>query len=151
MSNFKEKINRQIEELRGKMLSPEERSVMTILWRNFKEGKGKVTQIDIARSEPWLGCHEKHEYDRTSRPDETTLRKVRQIIRDLRVIRYAPILSDRNGYWIPASEREVQEYLNRLEQESKAQMLSWMETNRSMKLTFGMSLEHLEDQQKLWN
>lgn len=151
MSNFKEKVNRQLEELRTKFLTPEERAVMTILWRNFKEGKGRVTQIDIARSEPWLGCHQKHEYDKVERPDETTLRKVRQIIRDLRVIRYAPILSDRNGYWIPSNEKEVEQYLDRLEKEAKAQIISWLETHRSMKVTFGVSSEYLEDQQKLWN
>lgn len=151
VSNFKEKITRQLEELRLKKLTPEERAVMTVLWKRWKDGGGRVTQMDIARSEPWLGCHEKYEMDRVRKPDETTLRKVRQIIRDLRVTHYAPILSDRAGYWIPKGENEVREYLDRLEAEAKAQIQSWLETHRSMEVTFGMSCEYLRTQQKLWN
>lgn len=150
MSNFTEKIGRQLEELRTKVLTPEERAVMTILWTRWRDEKGKITQIDIARSQPWMGCHKKYEMEITARPDETTLRKVRQIIRDLRVVKFAPILSSRDGYWIPRNEREVNEYLERLEQEAKAQIISWLETHRSMKITFGVSSNYLDEQQKLW-
>lgn len=150
MSNFKDKIERQLEELRRKNLSKEERAVMTVLWQKWKAGSEKVTQVDIARHEVWMGCHEKYEAGRVARPDETTLRKVRQIIRDLRVNHFAPILSSRDGYWIPKTETEVKQYLERLEAEAKAQIQSWLETHKSMEVTFGMSCEYLQAQQKLW-
>ena len=151
MSNFKEKITRQLEELRLKKLTPEERAVMTVLWKKWQNNEGRVTQMEIAKTEPWLKCHEKYELGVVPRPDETTLRKVRQIVRDLRVVMFAPILSDRNGYWIPSNEREVKEYLDRVESEAKAQIKSWLETGRAMKVAFGMTSEFLDEQQKLWN
>lgn len=150
MSNFKEKISKQLDDLRRKNLSNEERAVMTVLWVKWQRGTGKATQTDIAKAEPWMKCHEKYEQGVVINPDETTLRKVRQIIRDLRVIHFAPILSDRHGYWIPTSENEVDAYLKRIESEAKAQIKSWIETGKSMKIAFGVTSQFLNDQQTIW-
>jgi len=43
-------------------------------------GDGRITQSDIAKKAPTLGNHEKHEGYLTH---DSTLRKIRQIIRDL--------------------------------------------------------------------
>lgn len=138
---FSADISKKIELLKGWNLSEEERKVMRCLYGAYREGKGKLTQRDIAKSEAWMGSHPRFEdYSVT----DTTLRKVRQIIRDLRLNHNAPILSDRDGYWIPSREEEVTEYLDRIEQEAKAQTKAWFETYKAMKFTFGATSDFFE-------
>lgn len=134
-------MQKRIEELKTRPLSEDERKVMRVLYAAYKEGKGAVTQRQIAQSEQWLGSHPKFEDFQTS---ETTLRKVRQVIRDLRIKWNAPILSDREGYWMPKSEAEVTEYLARIEQEARAQASAWFETYKAMKSTFGTTSSFFE-------
>ncbi len=98
---------------------------------------GRITQLQIARSARWLGCHPKHEQmlrDKLS----STLRNVRQIVRDLRLKHDAKIISDTDGYWIPESPEEVQEYLLRLEATARSQAKAWMVTYQHMKKVFGV-------------
>lgn len=139
MDAFQETIKARVLALAGRALTDEERAVMANLWSNY--GKGKVTQLQIARSERWMGCHPKHEADIRANKMETTTRQVRQIIRDLRVKWEVPIISDVNGYWIVTSQEEAQEYLNRLEIEAKAQIKSWIETSHAM--TRALNLNNL--------
>lgn len=129
-------MEEKIARLKTQRLSEEERRVMRVLHGAYRDGKGKVTQREIAQSEHWLGSHPKFEDFQTS---ETTLRKVRQVIRDLRLKHNAPILSDRDGYWMPTTEGEVTEYLARIEQEAKAQTKAWFETYKAMKSTFSVN------------
>lgn len=136
MTEFQETIKARVLALSSRALSEEERAVMANLWSNYD--KGKVTQLQIARSERWMGCHPKHEADIRSNKMETTTRQVRQIIRDLRVKWEVPIISDVKGYWIVTSQEEAQEYLNRLEVEAKAQIKSWIETSRAMARALNM-------------
>lgn len=127
---FQEQIEAKLMLLVKEPLTDEERAVMANLWSNY--GKRKVTQTDIARSERWMGCHPKHEADIRANKLETTTRQVRQIIRDLRVKWWVPVISDVKGYWIVESEQEAQEYLTRLEMEAKAQIKAWVETSKAM-------------------
>lgn len=130
MTDFQELIKTRVLALSKEDLTPEEKAVMANLWSNY--GQGKVTQLMIARSERWMGCHPKHEADIRANKMETTTRQVRQIIRDLRVKWEVPIISDVKGYWIVNSQEEAQEYLSRLEIEAKAQIKSWIETSDAM-------------------
>lgn len=125
---------------------PEEVSVMSQLYTAWKNAGGKtkkITQNQIAKADGWMGAHTKHE---RSRSNETTLRKVRQVIRDLRINYGAPILSDRDGYWIPQTEKEVKEYLDRIEIEAKAQAKAWFETYKAMDKVLGVRSEYFESQ-----
>lgn len=93
---------------------------------------GKVSQAQIAADIRWLGAHEKYEIH-LPKTHESTLRKVRQIIHDLRMIYSIKIISDTQGYWIAKTEDEIKEYLTRLEQTAKAQAKSHMITYNKMK------------------
>ncbi len=148
---FRVKIQGIIDMIRAKKksLPAEAVAVMALLyanWQSVGEVK-KITQSGIAKSERWLGCHPKYE---SARDNETTLRKVRQIIRDLRIEHGAPILSDAGGYWIPKSEAEVKTYLGRIEIEARAQAAAWFETYSVMDKMLGYKSKWFEAQKKLF-
>jgi hypothetical protein len=107
----------------------------------------RITQLEIAKK-VFVGSHEVHENYKAS---ESTLRKVRQIIRDLRIKHCLQILSDANGYWIMNDIEEAKKYLNRIEQTAKAQAKAWVITYNSMKRNFGIKNEYFEAQTKLFN
>jgi hypothetical protein len=109
---------------------------------------GKITQLQIARSEKWLGCHPTHEAYGDKK--ETTLRQVRQIIRDLRLKHGVLILSDNTGYWIMKDRTEAIEYISRIEKVAKAQAKAWFETYAAMKKNFGISSDYFNQQGKLF-
>lgn len=147
---MKEKIKALIDAMRSLNLTDEEKAVMNCILGTFTvsvNGKQKkITQTEIARSERWLGSQKK--FERPS--EESTLRKVRQIIRDLRLKRCAPILSDRDGYWIPSSQNEIDEYLKNLEITAKAQTKAWFETYQAMQRTFEVKSDYFERQNSLF-
>lgn len=121
---------------------------MRLLVAAFNDETGPITQAQIAQSEAWMGSHPKHENWGTN---QTSLRKVRQVIRDLRLIRGAPIISDDKGYWIPHTRAEVDEYVARLEQTAKAQAVAWHETYRAMDKVFEVRSEYFEAQAHLFD
>ena len=108
---------------------------------------GRITQLDIVKKAPQLGSHEKHEGYMTI---DSTLRKVRQIIRDLRIKNGLFILSDRNGYWVMKSEEEKREYLRRLEKTAKASAKAYYVTYEAMKRNMGVNSEYFEKQTSLF-
>lgn len=101
--------------------------------------EGKVTQQQIA-DKLSVGWHDK--YEQPTR--ESTLRKVRQLIRDLRIEHGEKIISDKNGYWIPQTNEEINEYLGRLEKIAKAQAKSHMITYAAMKNLFNVKSDYFE-------
>jgi len=109
---------------------------------------GRITQLDIARKAPSLGSHERHEGYLSM---ESTLRKVRQIIRDLRIKNGLFILSDRKGYWIMRNDEEKREYLTRLEKQARASAKAYHVTYECMKRNCGMRSEYFEKQLNLFN
>jgi hypothetical protein len=106
--------------------TPEQLAVLEVLVAT----QGKVTQRQIARQCPMLGHHWREE---DSAPEnETTLRKVRQLVRDLRVKFRVPVLSDPKGYWLPTYEEEIAEYVDRVEKQARATAQAWFETLHSL-------------------
>lgn len=119
-------------------LTPEEAQVF-----DFIKEHGKVTQLDIVRGCPNLGSHPRHEnYDST----QSTLRKIRAIIRSLRINRGLFILSDVNGYWILRDRSEIDIFLKRKEQEAKASAKAFMVTYHAMRRNFGVSSNYFDKQ-----
>ena len=104
---------------------------------------GRITQQEICNSARFIGCHPIHE-DFIKDKNPSTLRKIRQVIRDLRLIHGARILSDSNGYWICKSNEEATEYLIRLEGYAKSQAAADFETYRAMKNIFKVESEYFE-------
>lgn len=105
--------------------------------------KGRITQQEICNSARFLGCHPIHE-DFIKDKNPSTLRKIRQIIRDLRLIHGARILSDSNGYWLCKSNEEATEYLIRLEGYAKSQAAANFETYKCMRNIFKVESEYFE-------
>jgi len=106
----------------------------------------RITQQEIADSERWLGSHPIHEVDR----NESTLRKIRQIIRDLRIKGGYMILSDAKGYWIMKDKQDAIEYCERIERMAKSQAKAWFETYNAMRKNFNLSSDYFEQQGKLF-
>lgn len=131
-----EKINRSIQEAhrrRGEM-TQEMIIVMDAIVAATRSNR-KVSQREIADSEPWLGCHTKFEGEliAKNKQHESTLRQVRQIIHDLRVDFGIPIISDHNGYWIPTNESDANAFIERLEAETKASIASKAQTYKALR------------------
>lgn len=129
-------------------LSEEQQRVLYGIWQEWPK-QGKLTQRDLATMALGLGHHEIHEEHLPSKKNETTLRKVRQIIRDLRVTHNLPILSDKTGYWLPHTIAECEEYLRRIEAMARAQAAAWHETYRAMERTVGVRSEFFDKQRIL--
>ena len=106
----------------------------------------RITQQEIADSERWLGSHPIHEIDRS----ESTLRKIRQIIRDLRIKKGYMILSDSNGYWLMKNRQEAVEYCERIERMAKSQAKAWFETYNAMRKNFNLTSDYFNQQGKLF-
>lgn len=121
--------------LAGKDLSNVEKIILGLLQEHWEYWP--ITQRDIAKAQPWLGCHPTHEKDIVLNEFETTTRKVREVIRALRVKRQIPILSDKRGYYLPRSNAEAAAFLDRMEREAKARAASSIETYESLNNTLG--------------
>lgn len=124
-------------------ISLEESAVLYAIWEAWGLQK-KITQQQIADSERFLGCHPKYEVDAVAKKRDSTLRQVRQLIRNLRITHGVPILSDPKGYWIPYSTTEASEYLERAEAFAKAQAAAWFETYRAMRDTLNITSSFFE-------
>lgn len=124
-------------------LSTEERTVLSLIaFTAPKLPGGRITQRELALHEKWMGAHPEHEAHLPGAAEfDTTLRKVRQVIRDLRIAHHAPILADKAGYFIPASEEEVRVYMRRWEGTVRAQIAGWAETYRELRAAFGAAAQ----------
>lgn len=129
-------------------LSAEETTVLQLITAADK----RITQLQIARSAQWLGSHPEHEKDLNINHEQTTLRKIRQIIRNLRVEKECLILSDKKGYWLIKEPWEATEYIQRIEKMAKAQARAWFETYRAMQKNFNNSIhsDYFDKQGKLF-
>jgi sugar phosphate isomerase/epimerase len=124
-------------------LTPEEKSVY-----DYLKEHGKSTQLEIARGCPNLGSHEIHEgYEVKA----STLRKVRQLIRDMRINKGIYILSDTKGYWIMQNRDEIHSYLMGMEQKAKASAKGFMVTYHAMRKNFGVNSDYFNKQQTLFD
>ena len=117
----------------------------------ISNSNGRITQLQISKSAAWVGSHEVHEAHLQVNHQQSTLRKIRQIIRDLRIKYSKPILSDLHGYWIMKNKSEAEEYIKRIERTAKAQANAWFTTFQTMRNNFGVKSTYFEAQQKLFN
>ena len=115
----------------------------TIVYDLIRNSPKKITQLEIARAAPELGSHKRHEGYMTT---ESTLREIRQIIRDLRIKHSLFILSDKNGYWIMKEREEAVRYITRIEKTAKAAAKAYYVTYNAMKRNFGINSDYLEKQ-----
>lgn len=123
----------------------------SIVYDLIKNCNGKITQLQIARLAPNLGSHEEHENYSTK---ESTLRKIRQIVRNLRMVKKIPILSTygkNGGYFIMKSEEEAKHYIEVLEKMAKAQAKAWFETYTEMKKHFSIRSGWFDKQGNLFD
>lgn len=116
----------------------------------------KMTQIDILESHQWLGSHPVHEAHLDINHQQSTLRRIRGLIRDLRIKHGKIILSDVHGYWIPKPGEDVElvkaqamEYLTRIEKMARAQAKAWKDTYLAMKANFNIRSEYFEQDPQL--
>ena len=106
----------------------------------------RITQLDLARK-VFVGCHKKFEgYDQ---PKQSTLRQIRQIVRDLRLNHKLQILSDSDGYFIKRTQEEAILYMDILERKAKAASKSHMVTYREMSKILGVTSDYFERQIKI--
>jgi len=145
MTKFEQDIHDQVVGIGKSNIPSEERDVLRVLFERWKNREGKITQRELAAAVPDLGRHNKEKLA----TDETTLRRIRGVIRDLRVLRWAPIISDSDGYYIPQNPDQAKAYIERVEQEVKARVAASFETYRAMKESLGISSAFLDGQEKL--
>jgi len=124
------------------LLTDDEQCILNLI----SSTNNRITQQEIAASQRWLGSHPIYEIDRK----ESTLRKIRQVIRDLRIKKGYMILSDAKGYWIMKDRQEAIEYCERIERMAKSQARAWFETYNAMRKNFNLSSDYFEKQGKLF-
>lgn len=88
------------------------------------------SQEYIARSRPFLGAHPHWESNKPT--TETTHRRVRGIVNELRVKHHIAILSDRRGYWLARSIEDAEAFLDEMERQARASAKSYMITFHAM-------------------
>ena len=108
---------------------------------------GRVTQLQIAHLEPFLGSHPIHE---NYTPKASTLRRIRQIVRDLRMKHDLHILADTKGYFIMKNKEDGIKYVKDLEVTAKAQAKAWFDRYRKMSKLVGIKSDYFEQQGKLF-
>ncbi len=145
LTPFQSNIHHLVVSIGKSDISHEEKIILRYLLMRWQSRKERTTQREIVHAKPELFEGMVHA------SEETLFRRVRRIIRDLRVKRYAPILSDRNGYYIPFSEDECREYLERMEKNARAQAAAWFETYKAMRESLGISSEFFEEQARLFS
>jgi len=114
-----------------------------IVYDLIVNSNGRITQLDIARKAPSLGSHERHEGYLTL---DSTLRKVRSIVRDLIMKHGVFILSDKKGYYIKKTEEEAEEFMKRFERQAKASAKSYMQRYHVMQRMYGFKSQYFEKQ-----
>ena len=124
------------------LLTDDEQCILNLI----SSTNNRITQQEIAASQRWLGSHPIYEIDRK----ESTLRKIRQVIRDLRIKKGYMILSDAKGYWIMKDRQEAIEYCERIERMARSQARAWFETYNAMRKNFNLSSDYFEKQGKLF-
>jgi hypothetical protein len=136
---FQQKVEAQVIGIGRSNIPEPEKQLLRLLYRSWQDPTGgRMTQEQLAKA--------MYEVDVSN---ESLHRQVRQIVRDLRTERWAPILSDRDGYWIPKKEAECRDYLGRLEHEVRARMYASWETYKAMRESLGITSDFFEGQGRL--
>ena len=141
-NNIVSGVQTMINAARQSGMKDSENAVLSLLESLWPQ-KTQITQLEIASSEKWLGCH-KYEIGVVQCTLESTVRQIRQIVRNLRVNHMVPILSDSYGYFLPSTIDEAHEYIERTEREARSRAASSIETYRVMKKSLGISSNFFE-------
>ena len=116
-------------------LSTEEEQVYNLIVENPRIKMKQIAQLLS------VGYHEKYE-----QPQDSTMRKVRKIVRDLRIKHHLPIISDIDGYFIPKTQEEVEAYMVQLSARLKSSLITY----HTLKNLFGVQDEEVEEQLSLF-
>ncbi len=108
---------------------------------------GTITQLEISRLAPQLGSHEKHEGYISQ---QSTLRKIRSIVRDLVMKHGLYIGAGTAGYYIVRSREQIEEYMKRFEKQAKASAKSYLQRYHVMSKNFGIRSSYFDTQAKLF-
>lgn len=129
--NIKENVIADIATLIGKgdVVSKKESAVLSILMLNW--GKERIKQKDIIEHPYWMRT-----VTGNSLP-ETRMRELRRAIKKLRVQHGIPIMHSSNGHYLPETQDEVEEFMERLEREVTRHTSSSLETYQTMKNALG--------------
>jgi hypothetical protein len=133
---FKNTVKTSIKKLFFMIKTSEELTVASMILNAWIAG-AKVTQRRIAEDADWIGVHPS--YEGTAKDAgfiETSSRRVRQIVRDLRLKYGLPILSDSDGYYFPFSAQDQEKYIKRVEMEVAARNRASLETIEKMRSIF---------------
>lgn len=137
--NFVTSIKEQFKRVAASgVLDDHEAAIVQELWET-RHG-GSLSQAQLAKRVGWMGSH----VCEPVRTVESTLRKVRQVIRTLRVTHGLPILAESDGYYIPRNETEARDYLSIMEREAKARAASSLETYRALRKSLGVTNAFLD-------
>jgi hypothetical protein len=105
-------------------------------------GLRHLRQDEIAEHARWLGAHPVHEAHRAER-HQTTLRRVRGVVHELRTRHGVPVLSQAGGrgagYYLPESTADAEAFLRRKEREARAAARSFMVTYHALHASLGLS------------
>lgn len=146
MKTYKERLDVALRRAasRSGSMSQEQKDVANLIVRASHNGqklkqKQIATLINVGKN--------KHDSDAID-AHENTLRKVRQIVRELRVIHRLPIVSNRTGYWIPYDEQEARDFLEKTEKVAVAHYMSAKETYSVMAEVLDIKSEFFTNQQE---
>lgn len=119
-------------------LNDEEKQIYTIIFQ-----ANRIKQEEVAKR-TIVGYHPKYEKAKL----ESTERKVRQIVHDLRIKHGIPLISDSKGYFIAHKvDDSVEAYMAKL----SATLVSHLVTYNILKKHFGMTNKQVEEQLKLFD
>lgn len=131
--NIRESVITDIAKLIGRSdaVSKKESAVLSILMLNW--GKDKIKQKDIIEHPNWKNA------STGNAVADTQMREVRRAIRKLRVTHGIPILHSTNGHYLPETQEEVEEFMERLEKEVARHTSSSLETYQILKNSLGVT------------
>jgi hypothetical protein len=124
-------------------LNEEERNIYDLIVNSGS----RITQLQLARK-VFVGCHERFEgYDT---PKQSTLRKVRYLVRELIMKHGLFIGADNDGYYIIKTDAEKKEYMDRFERQARASAKSYMQRYQVMSRNLNIKSNFFEQQGKLF-
>lgn len=131
--NIKESVIADIATLIGKgdVISKKESAILSILMLNW--GKEKIKQRVIIDHPYWRNL------STGNAAPETSMREVRRAIRKLRVQHGIPIMHSADGHYLPETQEEVDDFMERLEREVARHTSSHLETYQVMKNSLGVT------------
>lgn len=123
-------------------LTPDEAAVYDLI----VNCNGRITQLEISKLAPQLGSHAKHEGYMSQ---ESTLRRIRQIVRTLIMEHGLFVGADNKGYYIVKTETEKREYMERFERQARSSAKSYMQRYHVMAKNLGVRSAYFDKQMEL--